>query len=334
MTKRLLSLILILIAFKGQAEIESTKPKAPLNTLGLAARIASKLGENMHLRIIGACLWLNDEVPPKLIPGPAISEFIPDLVVTVSNNPGENPIIEVNELLENNIALKGYQAVFKKAVGSPLGFGNGSTLINPSHLNQSRTRVVTVLGSPLSSVRLPDITHNPETRFPDLYYSSLMDAVMDRTEAAELAYMATHPFLLAGHEIGSSTNYWGYEVPRLMTISQPYRFRASFVAAHHAADIVTNEQSLHIAKSTTNSCGPSCVIANVVFDPKQKNIIWQEVYPENRNIVSGAFDDFGIKDDKKGNGNYVFVVWRKYKGCVKQEGQLITGINVGSPQKR
>ena len=147
--------------------------------------------------------------------------------------------------------------------------------------------------------------------------------------------MATHPHLLIGHEIGSFTQHWGQEIPRLMRVTQPSRFRASVVAAMHAADIVTNQQALHVAIPTRNACGPNCVVANVIYDPKHERVLWQEVYPNNRMIEPGDPSDFGVTDDEKGHGNYVFVIWRKYRGCVKQEGRLVHGFpNVGKPQKR
>lgn len=192
-----------------------------------------------------------------------------------------------------------------------------------------------VVGSPESLYRLPKVTHKPETSFGKLYYSSLADAVSDRTEAGEIAYMATHPALLMSGFIGTMTNHWGYEIPRLMRVTQPSRFRASVVAAMHAADIVTNKPSAHVALWTTNTCGRNCIVANVIYDPKHDRVIWQEVYPNNRNINPGDAQDFGVLDDDKGRGNYVFVIWRKYKGCIKQTGRLTWSTpHVGKPEKR
>lgn len=313
---------------------ESTKPTKPGSTPQIAVRVLKKLTKNSHLRVIGSCIWLERNFPPKLTPGPAVSQFVPDLIVTVSNNPGENPWVEANVLYENKAALTTYKSAFKAALNLPLGFGDGSGQLALQHLNEDRTRVVSVIGSPSAIYQMKGITHKPETTFMKLYYSSLADAVNERTELGEMAYMATHPLLLINHDIGSSSYFWGHELPRLMRVTQPSRYRASVVAAMHAADIVTNE-GMHLKVPTTNSCGPHCVVANVVFDPHQKQVIWQEVYPNNRNIIPGDPTDEGIDDERKGNGNYVFVVWRKYKGCVTQRGKLLWGTpHVGTPQKR
>ena len=320
--------------YSQTANAESLKPPHPINTATLTARVLEKTFQNTHFRIIGACLWLKS-IPPSIETGPAIEQYLPDLVVTVSNKPGANPWQEVSLLYENEIALKNYQATFAQVLGSTFDVGDGSNLTSTQHLNDERTRVVSVIGSPAGLYRLPKVTHQPETRFGKPYYSSLMDAVSDRTESGEIAYMATHPTLLIGHNIGTLTNHWGQEIPRLMRITQPSRFRASVVAAMHAADIVTNQQSLHVAIPTRNACGPNCVVANVIYDPKHEHLFWQEIYPNNRMIEPGNPSDFGEADDLKGHGNYVFVIWRKYRGCVKQSGKLLQGLpNVGKPQKR
>lgn len=333
MIKWVLCCCLILFSMTALG-FESTKPTKPTSTPQIAVRVLKKLTKNSHLRVIGSCMWLERNVPPKLTPGPAVSQFVPDLIVTVSNNPGENPWIEANTLYENKAALTTYKSLFTTALNLPLGFGDGSGQLASQHLNEDRTRVVSVIGSPSAVYQIKGITHKPETTFMKLYYSSLADAVNERTELGEVAYMATHPQLLINHDIGSSSYFWGHELPRLMRVTQPSRYRASVVAAMHAADIVTNE-GMHLKVPTTNSCGPHCVVANVVFDPRQKQVIWQEVYPKNRNIIPGAPSDEGIDDEEKGNGNYVFVVWRKYKGCVTQSGKLLWGTpRVGTPQKR
>jgi integrating conjugative element protein (TIGR03756 family) len=205
------------------------------------------------------------------------------------------------------------------------------------HTDDERTRVVDVIGSPSGLYRIPYLTHRPETHFGVPYYLSEADAVSDRTEIAEISYMVTHPQLLFNHDIGGQGHVWGHEIPRLMRVTHPSRFRTSVVAALHAADIVTNKNSLHVTQSTSNSCGPNCVVSNVIFDPKQERVIWQEVYPKNRNLNFNDSNDTGIEDEKSGNGNYVFVVWRKYRGCIQHKGKFIPSLSfpkVGQPQKR
>lgn len=302
-----------------------------------AALCPPSIFNHSHYKIIGSCAWRHGHYPPKISFTAAVEQFLPDLIITVSNKPDENPWVEARTLYENKANRTGYQQAYKFATGMDLGFGNDSNQTTSLHGNDERTRVVNVIGSPAVFYRFPFLSLKSETGFGMPYYLSELDAVMDRTEAAELVYMATHPQLLVDHDIGTSTHIWGTEIPRLMRVTQPYNFRASVVAAMHAVDIVTNQNPLHITKSTKNSCGQNCVVANAIFDPNNQNVIWQEVYPNNRTIHPGNSADFGIEDDKKGNGNYVFVLWRKYRGCVQHHGKLIrflTFPKVGQPQKR
>lgn len=316
---------------------ESIKPPNPISSLGIATKVIGKIFTNSHYKVIGSCTWAVGKYPPKLVPVPAVEQFIPDLIITVANRPETNPWIEANALFENPASQSLYQQTYKLATGSELGFGNYSGQTIPLHVNDNRTRLVDVIGSPAGLYRFPYVSHKPETRFGFPYYISEADAVSDRTEIAEIAYMATHPQLLFNHDIGGQGHVWGHEVPRLMRVTQPSRFRASIVAAMHAADIVTNKNSLHVTQSTFNSCGPNCVVSNVIFDSKRERVIWQEVYPKNRNINFDDSSDLGIDDEKAGNGNYVFVVWRKYRGCIQHQGKYIASLSfpkVGQPQKR
>ncbi|HFL2715782.1 TPA: TIGR03756 family integrating conjugative element protein [Legionella pneumophila] len=316
---------------------ESIEPPNPISSFGIATKVLSKLFSNSHYKIIGSCTWAVGGLPPKLVAVPAVEQFIPDLIITVANRPETNPWIEAKALYENKASQALYQKTYELATGSEFGFGDDAGQTGDMHIDSERTRVVDVIGSPAGVYRFPYLSHKPETRLGYPYYISEADAVSDRTELSEIAYIATHPQLLFNHDIGSSTQIWGHEIPRLMRVTHPSRYRASVVAALHAADIVTNKNSLHVTQSTKNSCGANCVVANVVFDRQNKNIIWQEVYPKNRNIDFNDNQDMGIEDEKAGNGNYVFVVWRKYRGCIQHKGKLIRGLSfpkVGLPQKR
>ncbi len=315
---------------------ESIMPPHPISSFSIAIRVLSKTLANSHYKVIGSCTWLEKKFPSKLVPVFAVEQFLPDLIITVSNAPESNPWIEAKALFENQISQSLYQKTYKLATGFDLGFGDGSGQVSDMHLNEERTRIVDVIGSPAGFYHFPLLSHKPETTFGTPYYLSEADAVSDRTEIAEIMYMATHSHLLMNHDIGS-IDIWGHEIPRLMRVTQPSRFRASVVAAMHAADIVTNKNGLHVTHSTSNSCGKNCVIANVIYDPKNEKVIWQEVYPKNRNIKPGDASDLGVNDDKAGHGNYVFVLWRKYRGCIQHKGKLVSALSfpkVGQPQKR
>ncbi len=114
---------------------------------------------------------------------------------------------------------------------------------------------------------------------------------------------------------------------QIMLILNGYDFIASVVIALRAADIVTNKNALHIVHSTHDSCGKNCAVANVIEETGHAHAIWQEVYPNDRQIHLGAPNSatgtpLGQADEQAGHGNYVFVLWRHYRGCVQDSGHL------------
>ena len=183
---------------------ESIKPPHPISTFGIATRVISKTLTNSHYKIIGNCTWAVGHYPPTLVETPAIEQFLPDLIVTVANSPDTNPWIEAGALFENKANTALYQSTYRLATGYSLGFGDDSGQSSIMHLNDERTRVVNVIGSPAGFYRLPKLSHQAETLFATPYYLSEADAVPDRTEIAEMAYIATHPNLLFNHDIGSN----------------------------------------------------------------------------------------------------------------------------------
>ena len=134
-------------------------------------------------------------------------------------------------------------------------------------------------------------------------------------------------------------HHWGYEFPRSMSVNIDNDYKASVVVALHAADLVTNNNALHTIQSTEDSCGQTCAVANVIEEMTEEHAIWQEVYPNDRRILLGQdntveLDSLGQADDVAGNGNYVFVVWRHYKGCVQAPGNVVLVTQPISPTKK
>ena len=69
-------------------------------------------------------------------------------------------------------------------------------------------------------------------------------------------------------------------------------------------------------------------MANVVEETSEDNEKWQEVYPHDRHVIIGEDDvssvsSLGSDDEAAGHGNYVFIVWRHYQGCMPGAGDVI-----------
>ena len=112
-----------------------------------------------------------------------------------------------------------------------------------------------------------------------------------------------------------------------MSVDNNNDYKASVSLALHGADIATNQNTLHISQGTSNSCGTNCAVDSVVEENDETHEIWQEVYPHDRHVVLGESDAGSLlpldqADITAGHGNYVFVIWRHYRGCIQGTGNF------------
>jgi len=324
---------------------DGPRPPHTISSIGIAEKVIPHLFDYMHFKVIGGCLWWHCKHPwdCHVIPTLEIDEYLPDLVVSSYTGKGNNPYWEAAQMDKaiypagNSLLHSAMRAKTGLSVNADLANGNASTVSDTNHYSSLRTKSVDVIGSPLSLFHIPFVMLSPNTIPLVPYYQSDMDS-LGKLGLAELIRPET---LLPTHCIGSNfLNHWGYEFPRNMTVNVYNDYKASVIAALRAADIVTNHNGFHTVKSTSNSCGNNCVVSNVIEENNDDHEIWQEVYPEDKHIHPGKSDlttinSMGNEDAQKGNNNYVFVVWRRYRGCIQADGRLFyKSCNVGSPQKR
>jgi integrating conjugative element protein (TIGR03756 family) len=214
-----------------------------------------------------------------------------------------------------------------------MGWGQSST--NDPHDLDTHFKEVDVVGNPaitalgaLGFLLLPSTA----TSFVP-YYSSLSDASIWRSTWTEMFYPAS---IIPGmNEVGSfPLNDWGSVYPRTGFINQPNDAKASAVIAQRAIDIVTKTTQPHIYNPLkTGSCGDHCTVLAVKENDGNTGQ-FQMIYPtaENRCSVFGENDvlnptPWKSNEAQKGNGNYVWVLWRHYEGCIKGTGKYIGQIS-------
>jgi len=335
--KLFLSLLLSLVCLNAHAVSDEVSTPKRITSVDIAARVGGKVFSNTHYKVIGTCMWWRKWHKPTMTL--ELEHFLPDLLVTVYKRPKTNPWQEAHTLYHNKLAIKGYEKAYKLATGLTPSYGESTSTIKSTNTHIKRP-LVDVYGNPFVLASFPYLSLSPSTGAFYPYYIALSDLIISRSLIPENLLMTTKitdgSGILSGYPIGTPTNDWGYELPRHFVINNPNNFKASVVAAMQGADLVTNYNLGHVVHSTSNSCGTNCVVANVVYDREGKNIKWQEIYPTNRMVTPGDEDEaLGIEDDKKSNGNYVFVVWRKYRGCVQGRGRLIYKTkDVGGAVKR
>lgn len=301
----------------------------------LQAALVNPFGNFMNYRIEGVCFW-RQRGPFGFIITPTlkVNEFLPDAVVDVYTNKGKNPWLYANKIVDPAM----------KAFGDPIAkqFDQGAT---PKSTNFSvgggsnmmeKYKEVDVIGDPaltglFSRINLTLIPSNAHPFEP--YYSSLADSYLWRTPFIE---DFTHPLdILPGRRFeGSLTDQWGSIFPRTGYIFQLGDYKAASVLALRALDIVTHQDQSHIYNSLPSmSCGSHCRVwpshENDYSDEK-----FQEIYPVlsiKAKKVFGVNDvlktTYGQKQSLKGHGNYLWVVWRHYEGCIQGDGEFVGEIN-------
>lgn len=299
-------------------------PPTTITSLGIAEKIAAHYIDYVHFKIIGTCTWLHcTSGQCKTSTTLELDEYLPDLIVTSYNGNGNNPWLEAQALDSASYATA--NTATHEMTGQTLTNGRTRMVSKHAHEDRQIIKSVDVIGSPFNLIDMPFPTLKLDTKAFTPYYQSDLDALMDRSGIAEgiraETFTPTNP-------IGSMAYHWGYEFPRSMTQRTSNDYKAALMAALHAADIVTNKNTLHVVKSTDNTCGKSCAVSNVIEEMTDEHAIWQEVFPADRQIHLGENDaaiigDLGSGDDAQGNGNYVFVIWRHYRGCQQSKGNVI-----------
>lgn len=336
MIKKLFSLALLwpLMAFAN----DGPPPPDTITSIGISEKVAEHYLDYSHFEVIGACVWLKCvwygcTTSTKL----ELDEYLPDLVVTSYNGQGNDPWWEANESLDA-ASYETANIATQEMTGQSLT--NGRTRMVSRHMHEDKQIIksVDVVGNPFTLFEYPFPTLRVDTTPFEPYYQSDLDALMDRSGIAEGIRWETYTPLI--DTIGEIYYHWGYEFPRSMTQRTSNDYKAAVMAALHGTDIVTNKNTLHVVDSTSDSCGENCAVSNVIEEMDDDHEIWQEVYPNDRHIQLGENDvakegDLGAGDDEDGNGNYVFVVWRHYRGCQQGSGDLIYATeHVSNTEKR
>ncbi len=318
-------LVSVLVLGSGQA-LANDAPPGTINSVSLSLTVGKHVMDYLHWRPIGICVWTHHSIYRPITITTELDEYLPDLVVTVFNESGDDPWT-VARLTLDPVAQTTGSAAVQHATGDNLTDGRQSTTPSEQSNDSLVTKSVDVVGSPLSLLQLPFLNLRPDTVPFSPYYQSALDALPSRSGLAE-AIRLPETLNLTHYFIGADYwHHWAYEFPRSMSVDNNNDFIASMVMALRAADIVTNKNTLHIVHSANDSCGKNCAVANVIEETQDDHEIWQEVYPHDRHVHLGATDSatgspLGQADEQAGHGNYVFVIWRHYRGCVQSDGHF------------
>ena len=298
----------------------------------IEATADNPFGNFVNYRVEGMCFWLDwSSVGPYVKTTLKVNEFLPDAVMTVYNGYGQDPwtfakifVDPVTHKLGDTQeeTINGY----KTSYGTSSAGGNNDM--------SEKYKEVDIIGDPallafFSLLPLPLIQSQAVSFKP--YYSSLADAYLWRNPALD---DTLHPeaWLPGVRVVGGLIDQWGPIFPRMGYIDQPGDYKAASVLALRAADIATHRAQSHVyIPLASGSCGHECHVWPS-HENDFTNVKYQEIYPRSsikakKNFgVNGLFSGigpYGQDQYAQSKGNYVFVMWRHYEGCIQSSGQFL-----------
>ncbi len=301
-----------------------------VNIAQLTQAMVQGLPSCSHYKIVGRCFWLQCSAYECHINSTwKLDHYLPDSVITVFRQKGTNPWIYANNIIDPEAYLVAKKIVHSK-YDTEIGAGNVS--VNSQHDIDNHFKEVDVIGNPAANILSHYNLFLPVQTIPYLpYFSSLLDAFSWRSGELESFYPGT---LIPGiHEVGSFPfNDWGNIYPRTGFLDQPSDAKNAAVIAQRAADIVTKNAEPHVYQPLSRVCGSHCEIK--ATEENNKDTQFQMVYPtpEAQCNVFGSNDTFDPTpwhgdDVTKGNGNYIWFMWRHYRGCIQGMGEYIYSID-------
>jgi integrating conjugative element protein (TIGR03756 family) len=263
------------------------------------------------------CLWFSPWMGRNTTP--LLDHYLPDLIVIVYRNAGENPWIEANALFDIP------SAAVQSRVIQKIGSGNHSFL--DAHEQQVIFKEADVIGNPALAI-LPKymgemlLTSTATPLKP--YFQSTLDSALWRGLMPEALLEETASVVLGEiHHIGTGFTDWGSVYPHEGSVIGNNDAKASMVIAARAADLLTNPTSYgHIHQSLDNSGGTHYTAAPITEN--SNDTLFQLIYPtEKTNCVPLGTNDSYDERMLNEQGVYVWIVWRHYQGCMNGNGAFI-----------
>jgi integrating conjugative element protein (TIGR03756 family) len=275
----------------------------------------------LHYRPRGVCVWSVAHPIPHIVPSLKVSHYLPDLIVIVHNRDDDNPWHWAKKWIDKPAHLIGKKILKKVWLPIPIGYGQHN--MNPTQDNAVYLKEVVILGNPAANLSGKFLTI-PTTSTPLFpYFNSLVDVLSWRLSPESFlpkTWGTKNPV------IGKTPEKWGLLYPRDGFINASNDAKAAAVIALRAAHIITHEKSLHIFKGLSSHCGKHCEASPI--NPGDSHAQWQMIYPvmQHHCLILGQQEDWGRKIAAKTHGQYIWIVWRHYIGCIPVKGgKLIHG---------
>ncbi|MBL4647748.1 MAG: TIGR03756 family integrating conjugative element protein [Gammaproteobacteria bacterium] len=297
----------------------------------LGAALKNPFGNFLNYKVTGVCFWLKfDFGYPYMTTTLKVDHFLPDAVVSVYNGYGQNPWWFANTVIDPLMKLMG-NTVYRSATGLTPSYGNASA--GSDNDMMQKFKEVDVIGNPAVSLlasRLGLLFISTQAMPFQPYYSSLADSYFWRNPT--LGNLLHLPYLIPGVRTeGSLLDQWGSIFPRIGYVTQLGDYKAAAVFALRAADIATHAGQTRVYfPLPSGSCGNNCTVW-ASHENDFDDVKFQEIYPVATTDAKPVFgindlaqmSSYGQSQYHKGQGNYVWVLWRHYAGCIQTNGQFM-----------
>ena len=285
-----------------------------------------------HYCLTGICVWLKCTlVSCRIKTSVRVRHYNPDLVVSVYDQPGDNPWREAQSLFgatEKRLS-DSLVSLFHSA---PAGGGHRVEGGSPAADQSLRFKEATAIGNPqvLASDFLASTGYFcPSAATPFMpYFSSSIDALSWRLGTPEMLYLS---HLLPGRRVVGSglQQQWGPVWPRTGFILQKDDAKAAAVIAQRVGNIVTQAGQPHIYSALDDNGYSKTWLPGELIENREETGVWQMLAPKvdqqcyvfgKNDVLSRAWSAGRQTADKR----YAFSLWRPYECCQKKGAYLFT----------
>ena len=328
MSKRLTTGMVILLLGMGSAQAFD----APSTTLSTPEIMASFTPDPSCLNycVTGVCVWLKCSLTGcRIRTSPRVSHYNPDLVVSVYDQPGNNPWAEAEWLIghwEKQMA----NVLVGLFHGTDAGGGHRTEGGNTSTDQSLRFKEATAMGHPLSSLSQVGgqtglFCPSEATAFVP-YFSSSFDSLTWRLGLPEMLYLYN---LLPGRRVVGAGIWqqWGSVWPRTGFINQKDDAKAAAVVAQRVGNIVTQSHQPHMYVPLRGNGFSRTWLPGELVENDARTGVWQMLAPKQErqcavfgenDVMTTAWSQGRQSEDNR----YAFALWRPYE-CCKDKGSYL-----------
>ncbi len=272
----------------------------------------------LHYEVLGTCFWLTPE--GATIATPYVQHYLPDVVVSVFNQNDGNPWLEIHDTFDQAGQLADESMV--KLIADVPAAGGQHSFQTPLEQHVF-FKQVDVIGNPALPLLPTAPVLLPAAAIPLLpYFQSMLDSALWRGFPPQALPEQAYAYGAdVTHYIGSGLTIWGGVYPYEGKTFAGNDWKAGAVIAQRAVNMLTasNEWG-HIYKSLPINCGTECEAATIHEDDDQTQ--FQAIYPAFSSLceVFGRSSSYGENVKAPADGAYLWIMWRRYQGCIPAPG--------------